>query len=440
MSSESRAGTPILGSVEALKKGSTAGFVGYPTRYMIGDHPSDQYVEGVDQAGARFTLQLTVPERFIQEAKKKKDVIIPDLASLSETHRTARNPCFADETNGPGSMTGGVFLAEQVKVVDAEKNILSCNWLSVLRAEDRAAKPKIGVGYLEMNRIPMNTAEYEQQRIRLMEMNAILEAATESTEELEGMSLLEYSMMREQLAIDLYINQKKSFYIGVDVQYQRLEALNLDNEAKVRSTILEMIESNSQCGMYGGVIMRPVDNSGQSRIVQVDGIRRLNHQFDYREQKVPDVTTIWDEFVPRGSGWLKFMKKKGFEIEIIPIQRVNCGPISNEKYLKEFMRGGHGMPKQLKAFVDKRFHFAPFVNFANQNAYLACPIAMRNADTVKREFRANNTVLLSSIHAYGKAIGNVLELDKNCDRTLKLSATPAPFVRAPRDDHPAYGQ
>jgi len=192
--------------------------------------------------------------------------------------------------------------------------------------------------------------------------------------------------------------------------------------------------------MYGGVIMRPVDSSGQSRIVQVDGIRRLNHQFDYREMKVPDIAPIWDEFVPRGSGWLKFMKKKGFEIEIIPIQRVNCGPISTEKYLKEFMRGGHGMPKQIKAFVDKRFHFAPFVNFANQNAYLACPIAMRNADTVKREFRSANTVLLSSIHAYGKAIGNVLELDKNCERTLKLSTTPAPFVRAPRDDQPAYGQ
>lgn len=79
MSSESRAGTPILGSVEALKKGSTAGFVGYPTRYMIGDHPSDQYVEGVDQAGARFMLQLTVPERFIQEAKKKRTSSSPTL-------------------------------------------------------------------------------------------------------------------------------------------------------------------------------------------------------------------------------------------------------------------------------------------------------------------------------------------------------------------------
>jgi hypothetical protein len=442
MSSETRSGTPVLGSIAALKKGATAGFVGYPTRYLVGDYPADQFVEGVDQAGERFTLRLTVPDRFIQEAKKKKDVMIPDLASLSETHRTARNPCFADETNGPGSMSGGVFLAEQVQVLDAEKNILSCNWLSVLRAEDRAAMPKIGVGYLEMNRISNLTAEYEQQKIQLMEMNALMEAATESTEVLGGMSLLEFSMMREQLAMQLYLNQKKSFYIGVDVQYQRLEALNLDNEAKVRSTIIEMIESNSQRGMYGGVIMRPVNNSGQNREVQVDAIRRLNHQYDYKAGAVPDVSKIWDEFIPKGSGWMKFMKRKGFEVEIIPILRVNCGPISNEKYLKEFLRnsqGGGGMPKQLKAFVDKRFHFAPYVNFANQNAYLACPIAMRNADTVKREFRAANTVLLSSIHAYGKAIGNVLELDKNCERTLKLSTIPEPFVRAPRDDQPAYG-
>lgn len=442
MSSDNRAVPPILGSVAALKKGSTAGFVGYPTRYLIGDHPSDQFVEGVDQAGERFTLRLTVPERFLQEAKRKKDVIIPDLSSLSETHRTARNPCFADESNGPGSITGGVFLAEQVQVIDAERNMLSCNWLSVLCAEDRAAKPKIGVGYLEMNRIPMISAEFEQKKLRLMEMNATLEAATESTEVLEGMSLLDYSMQREQLAIDLYLNQKKSFYIGVDVQYPRLETLNLDNETKVRSAILEMIESNSKCGMYGGVIMRPIDVSGQDRIVQVDSIRRLNHQFDYQESKVPDVSKIWDEFLPRGSGWMKAMKRKGFDVEIIPIQRVNCGPISNEKYLNEFVRstqGSFGMPKQLKAFVDKRFHFSPFVNFATQNAYLACPIAMRNADTVKREFRAANTVLLSSIHAYGKAIGNALELDKNFERTLKLSTIPVPFVRAPQSSQPAYG-
>ena len=64
---------------------------------------------------------------------------------------------------------------------------------------------------------------------------------------------------------------------------------------------------------------------------------------------------------------------------------------------------------------------------------------MRTADTRAREFRESNTILLSSIHAYGKAIGNALELDRNGQRTLKLSATPEPFVRPSRGSEQTYG-
>jgi hypothetical protein len=439
MSTTGQTSPAAMGSVAALKQGLTAGFIGYPTRYEMGDRPENQFIHGVDQAGESFTLRLTIPQKFLEAAKKKKDVIIPDIFTLSETHRKASNPCFADAQNGPITFAGGVFLAEQVQVVDAAKNLLSCNWLSVLRDQDQTPKPRMGIGYLEVNGFAPPSALYEEKKARLIEMNGMLQTAqliNKDVEDIDGVSVLEYSAERDQLALDLFQCQKQ-WFIGVDVQYQRLDVLNLQNEASVRRTILELIESNSNCGMYGGVIMRPVKEVAGVREVQVDSIRRINHQFDYKAEKIPDVSSLWDAFVGRGAGWMKSMKSKGCEVEIIPIQRVNCGPISNEKYAKEFAKGG--VPKQIKAFVDKRFYHAPYVNFANQNAYLACPIAMRTADTRAREYRESNTILLSSIHAYGKAIGNALELDRHGQRTLKLSAIPEPFVRQTRGSEPTYG-
>lgn len=416
----------IIGSIEALVKGNAVGFVGYPRQY------TNDSIIGVDAAGEPFTLTLSIPERFIEAAKKQSDIRVPEISALSETHSRARNLCFATETNGPITRSGGCFLAEQVEVVDAAKRIYSAKWMSILKDWDDAMEPQIGVGYLEPNvKIPF-TPEGEAKKIKLMSMNADLAAAksvSKDVEQINGIDLVDFVSARDELALDIYRMSAK-WFVGVDVQYRRLETADLSNEAHVRRLVLELIESNSVNGKYGGVIMRPVKTDGQSRIVQLDGVRRLNHSYDYQNRLVPEVSPVWDNFIGKGSGWLKYMKREGFEIEIIPIQRIN-GKQSNEKFSKEYAAG---IPKHIKAFVDKEFHQAPYQSFASAGAMLVSPIAIRLADTRKSEFKG--TSLLSNLHSFGKVIGNALELDKNAERTLKLSSQPMPKGVLPRDKQP----
>src|SRR5690606_21183239 len=153
-----------IGSLKALKSGITTGFVGYPQRYEIGPEPGSSFIYGVDQAGDHFKLELRVPKHFIEAAKKRTDMSIPDVASLAETHRKARNPCYASPDNGSTVMTGGCFLAEQASVVDEKNNHYAANWLSVLRENFDSPAQKIGYGYLEFNSYLPNTAEAEEKK------------------------------------------------------------------------------------------------------------------------------------------------------------------------------------------------------------------------------------------------------------------------------------
>lgn len=429
----------IPGSLAALKEGAATGFVGYPQRYELGEGQTKSFIHGVDQSGQSFMLELRIPERFIEEAKKKTDVSIPEVAALAETHRRARNPCYAAEDNGPSTPTGGAFLAEQVELVDASKNHYAAKWLSILREDENSPLHKIGFGYMEINGKPNNTPEAEEKKLRLIELNtAYAQTMKENpdAESIMGISVLEFAQERDQLALALYEMQQQ-WFIGVDVQFDRLESMDMQNELNAKQQVVNSISNNSVNGMYGGVLLRPIKVENGLRTVVVDSVRQLNHQYDYRAKCVPTVDALWQTFIEKGgSGWLKAMRSKGYEVEIIPCQRVNCGKVSNEKYAKEMRKG---FSKQLKAFVDTRFHHAPYVNFAQQNAYLVCPVAMRNAETRKSDFNGN--ILLSSIHAFGKAVGNVLEIDKNGERTLKLSEVPNPKVRSsarPAIDSPTY--
>lgn len=416
----------ITGSLKSLLEGKTTGFIGYPREYILGDTPEKSFIKGVDQNGESFTLSLTIPGHFIEAAKVKTDISIPDVASLAETHRKARNPCFSSPDNGPENITGGIFVAEQARVLDKNAGTYTANWLSILKEDEDSPEHKSGIGYLEINAKNPSTPEFEERKIRLEKMNAAYNdtlSKNPDAESILGMSLLDFSQERDGLALDIYEMQQK-WFIGVVVQYDKIAPLNLDDMEASKKSVVDSLSSNSVSGMYGGVILRPIKVEGGERTVIVDSIRKINHQYDYKLRAVPTTESAWDTFMQKGgTGWVKAMRSKGYEIEIIPCQRVNCGKVSNEKYGKEF---GRGFSKQLKAFVDSKFHHSPYVNFSMQNAFIATPIAMRNAETRRAEFNSN--ILLSSIHSIGKAIGNVLEIDKNGERTLKLSQPIAPSL------------
>lgn len=419
-----------VGSIEAMLANEARGFVCYPRKYE-----SDRII-GVDHAGQDVILLLDVPDRFIEAAKKESDKPVPKVLSMAETHKRAQNPCIAVEDNGPLTRSGGCFVAEQVVAVEGQPGVFKANWLSILKNWESDPEPMFGYGYLETNIKLDFTAEIEEKKARLIEMNDALRAVVASKaqpEQINGIDTVDFYAARNELMMDLYQSAKK-WYIGVDVQYRRLDIADLENELLFKRQVVELIRSNSVNGMYGGVILRPIKVVNGERVVQVDSVRRLDHKFNYKaaERGIPPVETVWDEWVGKGkgSGWMKVMKRDGFEVEIIPIQRVNAGKISNDKYSKEYLKEGRPLPKQIKAWVDQEFHEAPYVSFALQNAYLVTPIAIRCADTRAAEHAGN--ILLSSIHAFGKAFGNALELDKGMQRTLKLSAKPVPTPFRPR--------
>ena len=296
---------------------------------------------------------------------------------------------------------------------------------------------RVAVGYLESTFIlSTSSPDIQAKKQRLIHMNAQWLAAVSNPvkpEQIEGLDILDYQAQRDGLSMDLFNEAYKKWFVAVDVQYRRLQTLPMDNEAQVRSTILELIDSNSVSGMYGGVILRPFRRNGDTQVVQMDSIRRINHEFDYKALAKKPLDTTWADFITKGgSGWLKVMKRDGFEVEVIPVQRINSGPISNARFTKEFQK--RVLPKSIKAFVDTTFYHSPHLNFANQNAYLASPIAVRNAETLAKD------VILGSIHSFGKVIGNALELDKDMNRTLELSAKVLPReykAKAP-DKTPEY--
>jgi hypothetical protein len=427
----------LIGSLAALAAGKTTGFVGYPRNYINKGTPETSFIQGVDQAGEPFTLKITLPAHQYERAKVKTDTVLPTVEAMSETHRRARNPCIAMPDNGPLNITGGVFVAEQVSTVDAEKGFYTANWLSILKDWESAPTPRFGLGYLETNVKLDFTAEIEMLKQSLASMNQKLVDAREdkgqqaTVEHIDGMDLIDFMAQRDALAMKLYRSAKK-WFIGVDVQYQRLEALDVSNEALVRRHVIELIESNTHNGMYGGVILRPWKESEGRQVVDMGSVRRINHQFDYRNpsQGVPPADKAWNDFVKYGAGWMKAMKRDGFNVDIIPVQRINAGKISNQIYSNDYNHDQ--LPKHLKAFVDKPFHMAPYANFGTQNAFLVSPVAIRTADSPKAEFAG--TVLLSTIHAFGKVVGNAAELDRNGERTFKMSAPPQPV--APRARRP----
>lgn len=419
----------ILGSLAALHAEQAVGFVGYPQQYVKGATPEECFIHGVDVAGQPFTLAVVPPERHLQAAKESTDRIVPSVALLSDTRRTAQMPCIAMPDNSPITKTGGMILAEQVTVVDKAKGLYRSNWLSVLQESNLVQAPRLAVGYMESTFIlSTSSPEIQAKKQRLIHMNGQWQAAVANTvkpEQIEGLDILDYQAQRDSLSRELFNEAYLKWFVAVDVQYRRLQTLPMDNEAKVRSTILELIDSNSVQGMYGGVILRPTLPKGDKRVVQMDSIRRLNNGFDYKNKVKMPVETAWNDFITKGgSGWLKVMKRDGFEVEVIPVQRINAGPISNAKFAKEFLKPV--LPKTIKAFVDTSFHHSPHLNFANQNAYLASPIAVRNAETLEKE------ILLGSIHSFGKVIGNALELDKDMNRTLELSQRVEPREHKPR--------
>jgi hypothetical protein len=416
----------IIGSLAARHANEARGFVGYPQSYE-----SDKII-GVDQAGQPFTLLLEVPDNFIEAAKKEKDKPVPKIGAMAETHARAKNPCIAMPDNGPITRSGGCFVAEQVDAVEGQPGVYKAKWLSILKNWETDPEPRFSAGYMETNvKLPF-TADAVALKLELIRMNDALRQALASGQEIEqinGIDTLDFYAKRNQLVMDLYLGAEKKWYIGVEMQYRRLEVGSIHNETLFKRQITELIASNSVNGMYGGVILRPVEQVGDKRIVHVDSVRRLSHAFDYKKQAMKPVESVWDEWISKGSGWMKFMKSKGFEVEIIPVQRVNAGPISNDKYSKEYLKGV--LPKQLKAWVDQEFHNAPYVNFGNQNAYLVTPMAIRTADTRADKYKGN--IMLSSAHAFGKAFGNALELDKDLKRTLTMSQKPMPFVRPTND-------
>lgn len=421
-----------VGSIEAVLANEARGFVGYPRKY------ENDRIICVDHAGQELTLILDVPDRFVEAAKKQADKPVPKIEGMAETHKRAQNPCIAMEDNGPLTRSGGCFVAEQVVPVEGQPGVYKATWLSILKNWETDPEPMFGFGYLETNiKLPF-TPEVELKKSRLVEMNDALRAvlaAKAEPEQILGMDTVDFYAARTQLMMELYQAGTK-WFIGVDVQYRRLDIAQMDNEVLLKRQIVEMIASNSVNGMYGGVILRPVKIVNGDRIVQEDSVRRIDHKYDYAKKCVPPAESAWEEWLSRGkgSGWLKVMKRDGYEVEIIPIQRVNAGKISNDKYSKEYLKEGNTLPKQIKAWVDQEFHEAPYVSFASQNAYLVTPIAIRCADTRAKEHAGN--ILLSSIHAFGKAFGNAIELDKDMKRTLKLSSKPIPTPYRSRSSSP----
>lgn len=395
-------------------KKSSGGMVLYPLVYSIdGDDfdKSNVICKGID--GKIYKFNLNPPAAAREKAKVDTAATIPKLSKFAETHRKAVNPCFASMDNGREN-PNGIFVGEQIVYkgsenidlggVKVEATIIEGSWASVIRDSREGYRAPIGYGYLETN---FNTKMNPQGNEYLMRYKEITEQL-DNPDQYPGIDMIELTAEQARLS-GMIRSQRQKWFVGVLIHIQQMITVTPEDIVNMRGYVSNFLQRYTKNGIYGGVMIRPHKDG----TVITSLCKTYEHRYDYRKGVVADIEDVLDDFMKYyGNKLSRDVKAKGYQVDIVPLERFNCGSPGNDKYSKDV--NGHSS-KVMKTFVEKSLQEDPVVNIKAKCGFLYSKVAMRLAQTVD-----GSSMLLSSIHAFSKPIGSILTIDKKGEPSMKL--------------------
>ena len=357
------------------------GLVVYPREYVLGSGDKNgnghDYVIGVDEKGRDVKVILKYSREDIARTYENKDAILTTIEMLSDTSRRAQRPCIADPGNGPASdAPEGMLLFERlispdvdVKKIEPGSEVAQykeengvrtyvAGWVKVLSIDLDDFKPEMGVGYVEtkFNKFRSNDDnEMAEHEARVKELNNSLANARrryQSCGSAEEKSILMDDILRLRNEIDVISKISVSLVMMKIREIETLEA-NYDD---LKSTYGEIRDKYTHDGRYGGVLLRVHNGNGvMVREMCAEICSRFN---GFKEGEVV-ISSVDDDI----SGWMRFSKgrrildiaqERGYKIDLIPIQKINCGGTGNATMNKVSVETGikHNIQKIRLTYED----------------------------------------------------------------------------------------
>lgn len=397
------------------EKKPVGGMILYPMEYCLDKDNADcSYVVCRDINDESVIFTLNPEDRHRQAASVSTAKSIPQLKKFAETHRQAKNPCFASLENNKRNPCG-IFVGEQIvekgrKEVKFKEEMVSLpsfegKWASIVRDSDQGHKAPVGFGYLEVNYGSTLSPNGNEIKLRYEEVCRKLG----NPESDPNIDLVELSRSKATLAGDLRADRKK-WFVGVLIHVKNTITLEINTHQALKDALSRFFEHYTKQGVYGGVLVRLRDGN----TVITSYCKSGESSFDFAEKKVKAFDVVVNDFMKYGGNRIvEEAKKRNFKIDVIPTERFNCGSMGNDMYNKDMM---NSVSKVMKTYVDNTHHNDPLTNIKKVNGFLFAKICMRLAMTVDGQ----DNYLLSSIHAFSAPIANIMTIDRTGKPSYQL--------------------
>ena len=416
----------------------------YPQKYVIAEGEKTgngyDYVLGVDDEGNKVKVTLQYSREEIEKTYQDKSITHTTIEMLADTGRRAQRPAFASEDNSPEKPNGIILFerlvspdfdpkkhkdgeeVDQYKEVNGIREYVS-GWAKILCEMDEVyeeSPPFKGIGYLELraDRIKDNNPEKEQIEEKVNILTNQLEEIRNKIQKMDknNKNEKEYELMlHDARALQIEIDQINKYSISlVKVDTQNIKTFIPSSKEQVLQEYSSIVSDLTTNGMYGGVLLRV--RSKDSVIKET--CAEICSRYKGHNDKDPIVSTPDEDF----NGFLRFgngvknysvsngRKNDGnriiqlaidsnLEIDLIPIQKINCGGVGKEEFNKVKRSGLKDNLNKARLTYENIFTGESVARF----------VVARTCFT-----KDKNNLILGEAHTISEAIGNPFLLnDKN---------------------------
>lgn len=389
------------------------GMLLYPRQYFINDGDENlSYCRGVNEYGKEVLFYLNPTEQARESARMSTTgQTVPNFEEFSDEDRRATKPCNANQDNSPKTPFG-ILMMEQVSPKEDSLiasdypgiPVYEAKWASILREGDYMDVPPIGFGYMEIGYHPKVNGEVDDLRLQYQDIQRQLDAG--------AISEVDAEEIKEGLYVRI-TQQRQKWFVAVVLKHKMQATMTQNSQEEISSYLNAFLTKYTDNGMYGGALVRV----RRGDIVDSNLSCYCNMAYDYKNKCVQNIDFVLEN-------WFKFNGNRimraasqdaSVEIDIIPVQRINFGKMSVDKYSKDI---GSMNSKIMKTYVDKSAHFNPDVNFFKDKVFLLSKIGVRLAKVKRGESKGG--FLASTIHSFSSPMGNIFSVNKEGKMIYKM--------------------
>lgn len=366
----------------------------FPREYST--DPSNPYVDGVDASNNPIRVHFPNNQKM-DEARARYSVDhVPSIAKFADTREGAALRCIATPDNGPDNPHGELLFQQCFfEHADNGQPKYIAGWGSVLAESADSIRPEFGIGYMEvdeqLNRLPKDKRTFveDHKKVYQAALRKIAHAST-TPEERENLQVAANEAIAK---VNKEISPK---FRAVVLHPDRITTAPLSSLGSLRRDMISHIQKFTGQGRFGGVMLRVKDNDGA---VKLDLSGEAFSSFSGKDEDV--VKKAVDNYLYKGRGRaIKNVLDAGLTVDLIPTQRINCGPGGISTYSD---------PKQLQALRNTYFD-------SRTGTVTAYPISMRLATTTD-----HRSHLLARAYPVGDPYGHPLMIERNGEFSVPLS-------------------